>query len=410
MERSVALAIGCALVVTILWPWFLLVIGLVLLGGVLLISYHKHGRVEPFFFLKPGAETTVVLNWFLEQPSACLVRLLPPETSAPQSLEEVTPREYRVDPLPGAGIPRYRVELPALSPGKTYRYEVYVEETHERLFGGSRYHFSIPRQKEAPPRTRFAVVGDVQAHDPLLLIQSFFFRKIRKARPDLFLNMGDSVHRYDDHAAWHVFFVALRALLRDTPFYTTPGNHDYGRDHGTTLGETYLLQPGTGWDYAFSFKNLFFVSLNSMEWRDPAAEVRRVEWLDATLAGRPPTADFTIFFTHVPAYGPDYDGKGGMAAWEAHLRDTWYPVLERHGADLYFAGHKHTYYRLGNRVISGAMHGIRDYPETCGPTEVARNKHHYCLVEVTGRRLEFRAIGWTGKVLDQFVITKPEPS
>ncbi len=402
MNKGILLALIGVLIVVVLWPWFLLVILGVALAAWGLILYHQHGKWEPQIFFGDDPTHSIVLRWVTREPVT---------SEAFLTLSSKLRRERRIRGEPSTTSPgtRHETTFTGLEPGRRYYYHISTA-AGKCLYRSRRHTFRTAPAPGDPKfdRVRFALVGDLQVQDSLAIIQSFFIRKVHRLDLDFFLSMGDLVHRYNSPKAWQILKVVVRGLMRNRPFYTTPGNHDYGRDQGATLGTDQQFQPPGGWENAFQWGNVLVISINSMETGDSSAEKTRLAWLDQVLRNRDEGVDFTIFFTHIPWFGPDYDGKGGMVPVETYLRQAWVPLLEKHGVDLVFCGHKHMYYREQRWVISGAMHGIRGYPEQVSGEVVSLNKHHYCLIEVRGKVLEMRAISWRGKILEQVVIHKPK--
>ncbi|MHA1338995.1 MAG: metallophosphoesterase [Promethearchaeota archaeon] len=267
---------------------------------------------------------------------------------------------------------------------------------------------------------KFAVFGDFQIGEYLEIIETYFIYLIRKSNPQLIISLGDNVHRFNDLKSWRIHNTILRKLIPQIPFYTTPGNHDYGNDLGNYISKEAMMFPvinpknideNSDWFYSFRFNNVFFISLLSRRFHDKEFQQRQIEFLEAELKianqmKLNKEINWIIFFTHVPWWGPPYNIKNPNDVEENFMRQNWVPLLEKYGVDLCFAGHKHSYCRVHNKIITGSMHGVRNYPEKSAPNYFLRNSHHFCLVSVDEKTLKVFPKTWFNRNLEVFKIEK----
>jgi 3',5'-cyclic AMP phosphodiesterase CpdA len=183
-----------------------------------------------------------------------------------------------------------------------------------------------------------------------------------------------------------------------------------------------------------------------VRWDDPAL----IAWLARDLY-QARDADWRFVVFHHPAFNFS-DGNRYVDQWMARI----WPLLERSRVDLVFTGHVHTYARtqpirftpdpaslaaLDPRSQQGQVqgqlvwdtgfdgrertradgvihlitggggahlhlkgkHGIVPKPYVA---KIISQEHSFSVLDIKGKRLEFRQLGGDGRVLDRFVLTK----
>lgn len=260
----------------------------------------------------------------------------------------------------------------------------------------------------------FGVFGDFQIGENLEIIETYFIYLLRKHNPELIISLGDNVHKYNDLHAWKVHNTILRKLIRFVPFYTTPGNHDYGQDQGKTLSFEALMLPVSKtneWYYSFSYQGVFFISLLSQRLFDDNFQQEQIVFLknalkESELLKKQGKINWIVVYTHVPWWGPPYNEKNAMDKEEIWIKQNWIPIFEKYEVDLFFAGHKHSYCRDTNKIITGSMHGVRKYPEKTEPNYILRNSHQLCIVHVNPQKIRVESKTWFDKNIEVFEIYK----
>ena len=220
---------------------------------------------------------------------------------------------------------------------------------------------------------------------------------------DLWLWLGDNA--YDWGRNWEyqqsVFDVydgrksASQRIMKQTPFFATPGNHDYrnnqdpgavGRtNHGInhyfdvvnqmTAGDAAGEHSKKEEYYSFDHANIHFVSLDSYGYqKNPVTGVQettvfptggvQLEWLkrDLALAQASPKIKWIVVFFHHPPYtmgSKNSDSDPELLNVRNRLVKD---VLEKYRVDLVLTGHSHTYER------SRPMNGHYDSSGTFSPT------------------------------------------
>jgi hypothetical protein len=266
---------------------------------------------------------------------------------------------------------------------------------------------------------KFAVWGDNQSN-PMIFEPTVDL--MIKEKPDIIINVGDEVGCGSDYSQWaRELFYPLRRLAINTPYFTAIGNHEYcGYDCGKPVVwfEKYMaLPPNNGYYYAVTYGNSRFIMLNQQAQAGCAGVVpgtEQYEWLLKELESPEyKTADFHFMFMHKPPYSNCW--AGGYYDGEASARVHLVPLIEKYGIDIVFSGHTHDYER-GQwprpdgpyYIITGGGGGGLDDTQYKEWPQMQTHKfvHHFSLVSINGKSLNFSAIDQGGDKIDSFEIVK----
>ncbi len=248
---------------------------------------------------------------------------------------------------------------------------------------------------------RIVLFGDIQMQEPLGVLESYMMCLVRRiGKPDFILCMGDIVEKYNNLSAWRYFFRMMRKILPNTPFYTTIGNHCGGFDLGTTA-LNFIQTPTGDLHYTFRVRNTRFITISSLLFDSREGEIQ-FDWLKNQLQIEDPSIHSTIFWTHMPPFGPPYNYKE-YSRLELLIEEKLSILFKEHPVDLQFYGHKHSYSREGNKIITASIHGVRPYPQIWTAEKKLKNRHHFCILEISEHRLLVRAITWWGSEMDRLV-------
>jgi tartrate-resistant acid phosphatase type 5 len=216
------------------------------------------------------------------------------------------------------------------------------------------------------------------------------------------------------------------------PAYAIPGNHDYQRmpDSKVAAELDYAKTPGTRWTmpslwYRFQFpaKNpiVTFIALDSNvpppdgKWDHgtnftltPEQQAEQLAWLTAELE-KPLTTPFLVVMGHHPIFsnGPHGDHKILIRDWE--------PLLRKHKAHLYLAGHDHDMQHLEfedhptSFVLSGGggadLYNLKIAQAQRGP--MAEKVYGFSDLEITHDALTVRHLDEQGQLIHAFT-KKPD--
>ncbi|MBM7119129.1 metallophosphoesterase [Archangium primigenium] len=250
---------------------------------------------------------------------------------------------------------QHAIKLTGLSPGRTYSYVVQAcgSTTGVRSF-----------QSATGPDTRkvrftamgdFGTGGSLQSKVLALLGQS-------SRAGEFLLTLGDNAYSSGTEAEFQSnMFKPMAALLRSTPLFTTPGNHEYITKNAQPYLDNFYLPSnnpaGSERYYSFDWGPVHFVSLDSNCSSFPTAECTKAlqqAWVKQDLAAtRQP---WKIVFFHHPVWS---SGEHGSST---STRNAFASLFEQYGVDLVLTGHDHNYERSkpmkGSEVAASGTRGI----------------------------------------------------
>jgi tartrate-resistant acid phosphatase type 5 len=213
----------------------------------------------------------------------------------------------------------------------------------------------------------------------------------------------------------------------DCPAYAVAGNHDYQRMPESKVAAEleYAKAGGTRWTmpslwYSFEFPAkkplMTVIGLDSNmphtdgkpdKWVDftltPAQQAEQLAWLEAELE-KPRSTPFLVVMGHHPIFsnGPHGDHKVLVRDWE--------PLLRKHKAHMYLAGHDHDMQHLEfeghptSFVLSGGG-GADLYPLVIDEAQrgpYAQRVYGFSDLEVTSETLTLRHLDEKGRVIHSF--------
>jgi uncharacterized protein (TIGR03382 family) len=286
---------------------------------------------------------------------------------------------------------RHEVTLSGLEPGAAYRY---------RIQGVN------PAPAEAVARTegdralplRVAVFGDTRTNH---LAHALVVGRVAAEAPHLVLNTGDLVES-STAANWSTFFSVEAPLVSTVNLLPVLGNHE--GDAVLYLQEFVLPAESPGGEkyYVRRFGLVAVVALDL--YRSPFAQgSAQYAWLESTLGSLAADPDLRFIFVELH-HGPYDSGSHGS---NLTVRSDLVPLFERFGVAIVLSGHDHDYERStvgGVKYVVTGGGGAPLYTVAGGSwTEVSASAYHYCILDIEGAKLHFRAVrAGEGTVLDEF--------
>jgi hypothetical protein len=252
------------------------------------------------------------------------------------------------------------VTLTGLQPATRYAYAVGQDET--KLTSGADYYVqtAIPTGDKRP--FRIWSLGDFGDGSDNQRNVYQAYRNATASRPaDLWVWLGDNAYCCGTDAQFQQYVFNLYGPhFRNTPFFMTPGNHDYADNSNNfnidyyklfsmpQRGEAGGVPSGSQSYFSADYGNVHLVSLDSQGneaglYRLYDTTGTQVQWLKRDLATN--KQPWTIVFFHHPPYskgGHDSDTELTMKL----IRERLTPILERYKVDLVMNGHSHNYERL----------------------------------------------------------------
>lgn len=325
-------------------------------------------------YLQNVTPASAVVRWRTNVPSTTRVRW----GLAPDALENVvdvagTRTEHEV---PIAGLPAET------------KIHYAVGSTTQTLAGGDADHsFAVPPLAGQRRPIRIWVTGDhglcatsSQGCADVAAVRNGYTTFAGSDLADFWLLLGDNAYSSGtDTEFTNGHFTPFAAIMRSTPFWSAPGNHEFGTggadsptqsgpyyDSHTfpTAGEAGGVPSGTEAYYSFDYGNVHVLTLDSHDTSraapaNPATNIcapgqggAMYQWACADLAAT--DADFVLAIWHHPPYSKgshDSDAEAQLI----EMRQRFLPVMERYGVDLVLTGHSHSYERS---VLLDAHYGL----------------------------------------------------
>ena len=301
--------------------------------------------------------------------------------------------------------PRHTARLVDLSPGTTYEYRIRSQHQTSEIN-------SFQTEPEALKDFSFIWFGDM--HNDAKTGQLAKDATTRFPETKFYISSGDLVNTGLHRDDWDKLLGYTGNSFANRPFMPVPGNHDSQDGLGAWMYEAQFdlprNGPGEGFgerSYFFTYGEALFLMLDgTLSVPDQAA------WLEKTLSENP--AKWKFLTVHFPAYN--------SVEPYPEIQDSWIPVLEKHGVDLYFSGHFHYYMRSkplkefkpgsdSNLILvhSASAHGKGfESEKQDGSITVLSypNDYLYQNIEIKGNTLTLSSYLANGELLDQFSIKK----
>jgi acid phosphatase type 7 len=312
---------------------------------------------------------------------------------------------------------QHAVKLTGLSPGRTYSYVVQAcgSTTGVRSFQSatgpdtSSVHFTAMGD--------FGTGGSLQAKVLALLGQN-------GRAGEFLLTLGDNAYSSGTEAEFQSnMFKPMAALLRNTPLFPTPGNHEYVTNNAQPYLDNFYLPAnnpaGSERYYSFDWGPVHFVSLDSNCLSFPTSACTKAleqAWVKQDLAAT--TRPWKVVFFHHPLWS---SGEHGSST---SMRNAFAPIFEQYGVDLVLTGHDHDYERSklmkGDAVAASGTKGIpylvvgsggatlRAFDNAQPSWSAFRDSSNvgYLDVAVNGGTLTAKFISSSNVVRDSLTITK----
>lgn len=306
------------------------------------------------------------------------------------------------------------VELCNLMPGKTY---YFIAGDPEHGFTAERKFHTVPAGSQS---LRFVIGGDMDIRPDVATL----LKQSAKLSPAFGVVGGDIAYAGDllpSFSKWDAWLDHWETNMVTPAGYTIPmvlaiGNHEVrgGMASSPTNAQFYLryfAQNGERTYYSRTFgKNLAMFLLDSGHLSRHGGE--QATWLDAQLSAQHnvPTK-FAVY--HVPLY-PSYrpfDEFGSVIG-----RLAWLPILDKHHLTTAFEHHDHTFKRSKLlRENKPDPHGTLYLGDGCWGQSArkvaselrwyevkAASIQHFWCVDVSRRRVEYRAVNKAGQIFDVY--------
>ncbi len=178
------------------------------------------------------------------------------------------------------------------------------------------------------------------------------------------LLLGDNAYNSGTESEYssNFFDIYQSNLMRNTPLWPVPGNHDYANsgsrqnDHAVPYFDIFDLPvnaeaggvpSGTEAFYSYDYGNVHFLALDSYGKEDNATRLydtlgAQVQWIKADLALN--TKPWIVAYWHHAPYTKGSHNSDTESEL-INIRQNFIRILEREGVDLILCGHSHDYER-----------------------------------------------------------------
>ncbi|HDZ03918.1 hypothetical protein LCGC14_0199080 [marine sediment metagenome] len=211
----------------------------------------------------------------------------------------------------------------------------------------------------------------------------------------------------------------------EIPWYVVLGNHDYRGNPQAQVDYTKISQrwnmPSRYYDIEFEDEdtglnvNFMFLDTSPFEKKYYSEKnyfnvktqdsTQQIKWIDSTMRVKS-KADWTIFSGHHPLYS----GGKRLEATE-DIRNALSPILKRHSADVYFAGHEHDMQYIKpdgktHHFISGAGSEVRTTGMIPNISKFAASVQGFMAISITKEKMLVQVINYKGNVIYSTEIDK----
>ena len=357
----------------------------------------------------------VTILWTTAASAAGTVKVIAPDGSATSFNAVAKPFDPAVTGASSVYF-QYHADLTGLAAGTPYQYQISMD--------GSILAADPVANSFVTPTAgdfSFLVLGDsgTDSEQQHTIIQ----RMLAEPNISKVIHLGDLAYSSGTFDEFERNYFRLYApLMSRTPFFTTPGNHEYLTDSAApylamhSAPESKVPAADEGRYYSFDRGDAHFVSLDS-NLLALDASARMLAWLDADLGAS--QKYWKIVYLHHPPYPTGTHFDDPICAL---VRQEVNPIVERHGVQLVLAGHEHAYERSypvrGDQpvdpsgpstryvITGGGGAGLA----TVGPLAqcaLSLSTNNYLRVDMTGAALTVSAIGLDGAIVDRFVLNPP---
>ncbi len=258
-------------------------------------------------------------------------------------------------PIPGqTPTTEHEIRIPELLPNQQYFYAVGTAQG--MLASGPDYLFNTPPVPGSTQPFRVWVLGDSgTANANAAAVRNAYAAFNGTNYTNMWLMLGDNAYNNGTDAEFQAaVFNMYPAMLRQSPLWSTLGNHDHYTSSGAayfnlhtfpTAGEAGGAPSGTEKYYSFDYGNVHFICLDSMSSdRTPGGPM--AVWLQNDLQST--MQDWIVAFWHHPPYtfgSHNSDNVNNLDGELVQMRENFLPLLEAGGVDLVMGGHSHSYER-----------------------------------------------------------------
>lgn len=307
-------------------------------------------------YLQVATSNSIIVRWKTNEPDVSFVRY----GSQPGKLDQLAGNDHRTR--------EHIVTLTGLKPQTKYYY--LIEGFKDTLQGDANNHFTTFPLPGEEGKFRVGIFGDCGTnHDIQRAARDQFEKYLGDDLLTAWILLGDNAYSWgtDEQFQKNFFDQYQKNLLKKSPLYPAPGNHDY-RDEPyaseiaqrsgeidyykifsmPTKGEAGGVASHTSAYYSFDIGNVHFLSLDSHGSEEAGRRLfdttgTQVQWVKQDLEANK-NKDWVVVYWHHPPYSMGSHNSDTETQMRK-IRENFLPILERYGVDLVLCGHSHSYER-----------------------------------------------------------------
>ncbi len=267
-----------------------------------------------------------------------------------------------------ASVTDHILRLDELKPNTKYYYNIGSSTEISQYDSTLNWFYSAPVAGSGQKRT-FWAIGDYgvnTGNTNELKMRNAFYSYMGNKHVDGWFTMGDNAYLSGlntEFQSW-VFDVFGPKRLKNTPFWPSPGNHDYNNNPAdqTTHNVPYFtnftlptkaeaggVASGVEYYYSYNVGNIHFLALDAYgldaNKRMSDTTGPQCAWIKKDLEAN--KLPWVVAYWHHPPYSKgSHDSDAGGAELELQdIRTKFLPFLEKYNVDLVLNGHSHSYER-----------------------------------------------------------------
>lgn len=307
-------------------------------------------------YLQVATPTSIIVRWRTNELDVSFVRF----GTDFGKLDQLAGNDFRTR--------EHIVTIAGLQPQTKYYY--LIEGFKDTLQGDENNYFTTLPVKGNEGKYRIGVFGDCGTNISNQLDTRDQIEKYLGKDPlTAWILLGDDAYSWgtDDQFQENFFEPYKDNLLKKSPLYPSPGNHDY-RDEPyaseiaqrsgeidyykvfsmPTKGEAGGVPSHTSAYYSFDIGNIHFLSLDSHGSEEYGRRLfdttsTQVRWVKKDLEANK-NKEWIIVYWHHPPYSMGSHNSDTETQMRK-IRENFIPILERYGVDLVLCGHSHAYER-----------------------------------------------------------------
>lgn len=307
-------------------------------------------------YLQVATSNSIIIRWRTDMLDVSFVRY----GKEQGKLDQLAGTDFRTS--------EHIVTLSNLQPQTKYYYM--IEGFKDTLQGDANNYFTTLPIAGKEGKYRIGVYGDcgsvsVNQRDTRDQFEKYLGKDLLNA----WILLGDNAYSFgrDMEYQTHFFNIYKDNLLKKSPLFPAPGNHDYQDEPYASeiaqrsgeiayyqnfsmpsKGESGGLPSSTSAFYSYDIGNIHFLSLDSHGSQESGKRLfdttgAEVAWVKQDLEANKNKGWIVVYWHHPPYSMGSHNSD--TESQMVKIRENFVPILERYGVDLVLCGHSHSYER-----------------------------------------------------------------